>query len=677
MGHLIGIIFNKNNVIAVEIVIGITLFLIMFCNLFLPIKEMTKFFQILSNISYLKFSFNSLLIIFYGFSRCSTDKSSLVLDKFDLKDELIFTYAENLLIYCISLRILAFIILYIKTNTFFKRTQPKEIIRTHPHIFLKKDESTQNCINKRNFRKNSAINKRKNSVTNLKYEGKVDDEDESDAESEEVRNRKISVKTNSNIFLKKDESAKNYPKQRNFIQTAKAIKRRKNSVINLKFEGNVDDENEDESDAKPEEVSDKKISIAWIDLTLRNTEKTFSKEKIIFKQLNGSFDFGSLNALMGPLGAGKTSLLRCLNGRYRNQMSDETKIYLSKFEKIRTCFISQDVSEHLLKGLTVKQAMIFASKLKNSDQEVNHEENVNVLINNLLISNVKDTYIENCSAGEQKRLVIAMEMTSYLKPNLVCIDEPTSGLETDAAEVVIRCLKALSRMHNISIITSILQPNSDVLMMFDKLFVLSKGGVCVYSGSPKDMKNHLNECQIFCTECQKPIEVIMKIACKEPDDNHVIKLSQKVSEEKETLLMRCFNETQLSLDGIQLRSRRFKFIDFWYLLLRTTTYTYKYYWELISGQFVVLVSIGFLLKYFFNPKIGKPNGCISFEDFNNTCDKTEDQISEDILLTQNITYNFLVVTFIMFLMLVTTTMTFPTKVRVFQLEHRNGVFEFH
>jgi hypothetical protein len=48
LGHFIGIIFNKNNVIAVEIVVGITLFLIMFCNLFLPIKEMTEFFQILS-----------------------------------------------------------------------------------------------------------------------------------------------------------------------------------------------------------------------------------------------------------------------------------------------------------------------------------------------------------------------------------------------------------------------------------------------------------------------------------------------------------------------------------------------------------------------------------------------------------------------------------------------------
>jgi ABC-type multidrug transport system ATPase subunit len=120
-----------------------------------------------------------------------------------------------------------------------------------------------------------------------------------------------------------------------------------------------------------------------------------------------------------------------------------------------------------------------------------------------------------------KRIHFSRELNLKILLKLIRI------LETNAAEIVILCLKLLSRMHNISIITSIFQPNSDVLMMFDKLFVLSKGEVCDYSGSSKDMKNHLNECQIFCTECQKPIEVIMKIACNESDDNHVIKLSQK------------------------------------------------------------------------------------------------------------------------------------------------------
>jgi hypothetical protein len=48
-------------------------------------------------------------------------------------------------------------------------------------------------------------------------------------------------------------------------------------------------------------------------------------------------------------------------------------MYLSKFRKISTCFVSQDVCEHLINGLTAKQVMVYASKFKNSIKDnVNH-----------------------------------------------------------------------------------------------------------------------------------------------------------------------------------------------------------------------------------------------------------------------------------------------------------------
>jgi ABC-2 type transport system ATP-binding protein len=53
-----------------------------------------------------------------------------------------------------------------------------------------------------------------------------------------------------------------------------------------------------------------------------------------------------------------------------------------------------------------------------------------------MISDIIDNKIEKCSGGEQKRIVIASELTSFIKPNLLCIDEPTSGLDSNAAEVV-------------------------------------------------------------------------------------------------------------------------------------------------------------------------------------------------------------------------------------------------
>jgi ABC-type multidrug transport system ATPase subunit len=68
--------------------------------------------------------------------------------------------------------------------------------------------------------------------------------------------------------------------------------------------------------------------------------------------------------------------------------------------------------------------------------KLNHQNIINNLLHELMISDIIDNKIEKCSGGEQKRIVIASELTSFIKPNLLCIDEPTSGLDSNAAEVV-------------------------------------------------------------------------------------------------------------------------------------------------------------------------------------------------------------------------------------------------
>ena len=143
-----------------------------------------------------------------------------------------------------------------------------------------------------------------------------------------------------------------------------------------------------------------------------------------------------MTALMGPSGAGKTSLLRCLNGMYRKMMTKESKIFLSKTNKIRTCFIAQDQKEHIIAGLTVKQTLLYASKLKNHAKSVNHNKTISDLMEELAISDIKDISVDKCSSGQQKRIVMAMELTAQLKPNLICVDEPTSGVDSHSSLLV-------------------------------------------------------------------------------------------------------------------------------------------------------------------------------------------------------------------------------------------------
>jgi len=226
MGFFVGIVLVEYELIAIEVAIGLYCYFIIFCNLFIPLKEMPQILQFISNSSYVKFLFNSCLIIIYGFGRCASDQLSIVLYKYDLDDDLFNDYVKYLVIYCFSLRIMASIALYIKTNTFLNKTKLKYI---------------QNLLFKKNYKQDSRI----------------------------VDLGKSSVVS---------------------IESKTRIKNRKISLTEVVFE----------------EVNDRKISIAWIDMTFKVPKTIFSEEKIILRQLNGCVEFGSLNALMGPSGAGKT-----------------------------------------------------------------------------------------------------------------------------------------------------------------------------------------------------------------------------------------------------------------------------------------------------------------------------------------------------------------------------------
>ena len=417
----------------------------------------------------------------------------------------------------------------------------------------------------------------------------------------------------------------------------------------------------------------RQISIAWIELSLK-FKRLLGEEKQILNSLNGCFEFGTINALMGPSGAGKTTLLKCFNGRNKSYLTEDTKIYLNKFRTIRTCFISQDISNHLIHGLSAKESLIFASKLKNTRiKGIEHQLIANDVMKELLISDICETQTQNCSGGEQKRLVLAMELMSKNMPNLICIDEPTSGLDSTAAEAVIKCLKYLSKKHDITVITSIHQPNSDVLTMFDTLYVLALGGVCIYSGEPNNIEMHLNECGIPFNDDEYPIEELIKIGSTQTQQSIEI-LSERLRQQKSDLLLRCNVETKLSFDGISGHKKQFYFKDFLNLLMREIITIYRNKWKFYVLELLLYIMLGLTYIVFSKQEMLEPNGCISFDALSDRCQKTNEDIEKENLLTYNLwTQFFVVATFILFQIL-STAIRFLYQVPTMLLEQRNGQF---
>lgn len=153
------------------------------------------------------------------------------------------------------------------------------------------------------------------------------------------------------------------------------------------------------------------------------------------------------------------------------------------------------------------------------------EDHIRVTMKDLLlpVSIMKQPF-DRCSGGEQKRIAICCELMSLVKFDFLYLDEPTTGLDSTAAFEVVQCLKSLKHKYatSMTIVASVHSPNQSTLHLFDKMFVLAKGGVCLYSATPNGIEKYLDlllgaereeEEKKNVGYKQAPIEKLIKIAC--------------------------------------------------------------------------------------------------------------------------------------------------------------------
>ena len=415
----------------------------------------------------------------------------------------------------------------------------------------------------------------------------------------------------------------------------------------------------------------RETAIAWTNLTFEVTSLLTRKKRTILKSLNGFASFGTLNAVMGPSGAGLTSLMKCLNGMNNSDLSSSTKILLNNNLKIRSSFVANNEKDFLILGLTAKQNLIYASKLKNSREDnVDHENNVMQIMSQLMIEDTVNTKAGSCSGGQQKRLAIALELTAIRKPNLIFCDEPTTGLDSNVAEVVVNCLKQLVVQQNICLVITIHQPNSDIMDMFDNMYVLSKGGQCVFSGLPKDLVHTMADSDIICGENQVPIETLITIGSKGSEDNRIAEMRLKTARQVYNLIQSRNNHLRPKF--IKQSNKRFNVKDVYLLLERSVVEFIHYNYVSCIIRFLAIVLSTTIITFTFDPDIGKYNDCIDLKANETKGMSCIEVMDKDYLVAENV--NFIGMS-CWVLSVIQTMVTINEKIvrlKIFKNEHQNS-----
>ncbi|BCO37427.1 ATP-binding cassette domain-containing protein [Mycobacterium heckeshornense] len=198
---------------------------------------------------------------------------------------------------------------------------------------------------------------------------------------------------------------------------------------------------------------------------------------------------GTLTAIIGGSGAGKTTLSRLIAGYTRPSQGaitfeghDIHREYATMRSRIG--MVPQDDVVH--RQLTVNQALGYAAELR-LPPDTSKEERAQVVaqvLEELDLTKQADTRVDRLSGGQRKRASVALELLT--QPSLLLLDEPTSGLDPALDRQVMLMLRQLADAGRVVLVVT---HSVSYLDVCDQILLVAPGGKTAFCGPPDQVES--------------------------------------------------------------------------------------------------------------------------------------------------------------------------------------------
>jgi len=234
-------------------------------------------------------------------------------------------------------------------------------------------------------------------------------------------------------------------------------------------------------------------SVYNADVDVRET--VISLEKVFYRYPDGTEAIRGINlevrrgeflTIIGPNGSGKTTLLKLMVGLLKPTRGtvklfgvDTRKVNISDVA-FKVGFVYQN-PDHQLFCNTVYEECAYALRNANFDeQEI--QKRIEEALRSVGLLEVKNTPPYFLSKGERQRLAVATVLV--MKPEVIIVDEPTTGQDYGQSRYIMNMLKSLNESGKTIIVVT---HNMRLVAEYAKRVVILMGGKVIADGPVRDV----------------------------------------------------------------------------------------------------------------------------------------------------------------------------------------------
>ncbi|MZQ80789.1 ATP-binding cassette domain-containing protein [Paenibacillus sp. 5J-6] len=237
-------------------------------------------------------------------------------------------------------------------------------------------------------------------------------------------------------------------------------------------------------------------------IQVKGLEKSYKQHQVL-KGVDFEVEKGSIFALLGSNGAGKTTVVKILTTLLKADGGAATvggMDVASKPDHVRQVISLTGQFAAVDEILTGRENLIMIAKLRylKDPRQVADD-----LLQRFGLTDAADRRVATYSGGMRRRLDIALSLVG--KPQIIFLDEPTTGLDPEARIEVWKVVKELADGGTTVLLTT--QYLEEAEQLADKIAILHEGRI-IANGTLSDLKKLFPSTKVEYVEKQPTLEEI-------------------------------------------------------------------------------------------------------------------------------------------------------------------------